>query len=227
VIEERDTVSRNFDVSRSCYLVSRLTCFRFVVCSAFAEKSCKNALTSFAKSVCPYVTTVEPLNFIFMKFCIEGPYYNLSTHNNFVKIWQFTWRTEWFSNVITGNRKHFVPNTIFHPLNESEFSVFCFSLQVALENNFPCLFASANMCYAEWRLCWGVLFIICLRSLSLAQAVWVLSLCIPNKALRHEDVWGSGCIDLRILDLGASWWVVSFTPWPLYFREKSPPIPIS
>jgi hypothetical protein len=44
-----------------------------------------------------------------------------------------------------------------------------------------------------------------------------LSLCLTNWALRHEGVWGSGCIDPHFLDLGTSWrWVVSFTPRPLY-----------
>jgi hypothetical protein len=34
---------------------------------------------------------------------------------------------------------------------------------------------------------------------------------------------GSRCIDPHFLDLGSSWrWVVSFTPWPLYPRGKSP-----
>jgi hypothetical protein len=32
-----------------------------------------------------------------------------------------------------------------------------------------------------------------------------LSLCLANQALRHEDVWGSGCIDPHFLDLGTSW----------------------
>jgi hypothetical protein len=32
-----------------------------------------------------------------------------------------------------------------------------------------------------------------------------LSLCLTNSALRHEGVWGSGCIDLHFLDLGTSW----------------------
>jgi hypothetical protein len=37
---------------------------------------------------------------------------------------------------------------------------------------------------------------------------------------------GSGCIDPRFLDLGASWrWVVSFIPRPLYSRIE-PPVPI-
>jgi hypothetical protein len=50
-----------------------------------------------------------------------------------------------------------------------------------------------------------------------------LSLCLTDYALRHEDVWGSGCIDPRFLDLGTSWrLVVSFTPRPLYPRGKSP-----
>jgi hypothetical protein len=50
-----------------------------------------------------------------------------------------------------------------------------------------------------------------------------LSLCLTNYALRHEDVWGSGCIDPRFLELGTSWsWVVSFTPRPLYHRGKRP-----
>jgi hypothetical protein len=39
--------------------------------------------------------------------------------------------------------------------------------------------------------------------------------------LRHEGVWGSGCIHPRFLDLATSWrWVVSFTPQPLYPRRK-------
>jgi hypothetical protein len=32
-----------------------------------------------------------------------------------------------------------------------------------------------------------------------------LSLCLTNQALRHEDVWRSGCIDPHFLDLGTSW----------------------
>jgi hypothetical protein len=42
---------------------------------------------------------------------------------------------------------------------------------------------------------------------------------VLNWALRHEDVWGSGCTDPRILDLG------SFTPLPLcprYPLDRSP-----
>jgi hypothetical protein len=51
----------------------------------------------------------------------------------------------------------------------------------------------------------------------------MLSLCLTNKALHHEGVWGSGCIDPGFLDLGTWWrWVVSFTPQPLYPREKAP-----
>jgi hypothetical protein len=60
-----------------------------------------------------------------------------------------------------------------------------------------------------------------------AQVKINLSLCLTNYALRHEDVWGSGCIDPCFLDLGTSWrWVVSFTPWPLYSRGKSPRYPL-
>jgi hypothetical protein len=34
---------------------------------------------------------------------------------------------------------------------------------------------------------------------------------VPNYSLRHEDVWGSGCIDPGFLDLGTSWMsVVNF-----------------
>jgi hypothetical protein len=34
---------------------------------------------------------------------------------------------------------------------------------------------------------------------------------------------GNGCIDSRFLDLGTNWrWMVSFTPWPLYPRERAP-----
>jgi hypothetical protein len=32
-----------------------------------------------------------------------------------------------------------------------------------------------------------------------------LSLCFTNQALRHEGVWGSGCIDPCFLDLSTSW----------------------
>jgi hypothetical protein len=32
-----------------------------------------------------------------------------------------------------------------------------------------------------------------------------LSPCLTNEALRHEGVWGSGCIDPHFLDLGTSW----------------------
>jgi hypothetical protein len=33
----------------------------------------------------------------------------------------------------------------------------------------------------------------------------LMSLCFTNYALRHEGVWGSGCIDPHSLDLGTSW----------------------
>jgi hypothetical protein len=32
-----------------------------------------------------------------------------------------------------------------------------------------------------------------------------LSLCLTNKALRHEGAWGSGCIDPHFLDFDSSW----------------------
>jgi hypothetical protein len=88
VFEERNIGSRSFDISRSCYLVSRLGCSSFVVYSVFAAKSCKNTLTSFGKSVsvCNNFGTAE---LIFVKCCIEESCYNLPTHNNFVKIWQY------------------------------------------------------------------------------------------------------------------------------------------
>jgi hypothetical protein len=36
-------------------------------------------------------------------------------------------------------------------------------------------------------------------------------------------MWGSGCIDPRILNFSTSWrWVASFTPWVLYLLGKSP-----
>jgi hypothetical protein len=50
-----------------------------------------------------------------------------------------------------------------------------------------------------------------------------LSLRLTDYALCHEDVWGSGCVELCILDLGTRWrWVVSITSRPLYPRGKSP-----
>jgi hypothetical protein len=57
----------------------------------------------------------------------------------------------------------------------------------------------------------------------LRQGKVKLSLCLTNQPLRHEGVWGSGCIDPCFLDLGTSWrWVVSFTSQILYPRGKSP-----
>jgi hypothetical protein len=57
---------------------------------------------------------------------------------------------------------------------------------------------------------------------------WKLSLCLAYKALHHEGVWGSGCIEPPILDLGTSWrWVISFTPSLLYLSGKSPRYPFS
>jgi hypothetical protein len=53
------------------------------------------------------------------------------------------------------------------------------------------------------------------------------SLWLPNWALLHEGVWGSGCIDPHFLDLGTSWrWVFSFTARPLYHRRKSSSYPL-
>jgi hypothetical protein len=37
-----------------------------------------------------------------------------------------------------------------------------------------------------------------------SEAKVKLSLCLINYALRHEYVWGSGCIDRRFLDHGTS-----------------------
>jgi hypothetical protein len=71
-------------------------------------------------------------------------------------------------------------------------------------------------------------------SLALFYSTIYISLCrsnhrlnsaevLTNWALRHENVWGSGCIDPHFLDLGISWrWVVSFTPLPLYPWERAP-----
>jgi hypothetical protein len=54
-----------------------------------------------------------------------------------------------------------------------------------------------------------------------------MSLCLTNYALRHEGVWGSGCIDPHFLNLGTSWRsVVSFTPLPLCPCGKCPRYPL-
>jgi hypothetical protein len=46
---------------------------------------------------------------------------------------------------------------------------------------------------------------------------------VLNEALRHENVWGTRGIVLRILNLSTIWrWMVSFTPLPLYPRRKGP-----
>jgi hypothetical protein len=51
-------------------------------------------------------------------------------------------------------------------------------------------------------------------------SVWVKELKFLLCTTPHrEDVWGSGCIAPRILNLGTGRrWVVSFTPWPLQPR---------
>jgi hypothetical protein len=50
-----------------------------------------------------------------------------------------------------------------------------------------------------------------------------LSLCLTNKALCHEDQWGSGCIDPHVIDFSTTWrWAVSFMPQPLYPGERAP-----
>jgi hypothetical protein len=49
-----------------------------------------------------------------------------------------------------------------------------------------------------------------------------LSLCLTNEVLRHEGVWGRGCIDPRFLDLGTCWrWVVSFAPQSIFPAERA------
>jgi hypothetical protein len=54
-----------------------------------------------------------------------------------------------------------------------------------------------------------------------------VSLCLVNYALRHEDVWRSGCIDPCFIGLGTNWrWVVRLTPRPPYPRRKSPQYPL-
>jgi hypothetical protein len=54
-----------------------------------------------------------------------------------------------------------------------------------------------------------------------------LSLCLTNWSLYHEDVWGSGRIDPRILDLNINWrWVVTLTAQAFSSRGKGPPVPI-
>jgi hypothetical protein len=50
-----------------------------------------------------------------------------------------------------------------------------------------------------------------------------LSVCLTDWALCHENVWGSGRINPRILDLGTRWRSgVSFTARSFYPRWKSP-----
>jgi hypothetical protein len=46
--------------------------------------------------------------------------------------------------------------------------------------------------------------------------------CACAYLIKHYAI-KSRSIDPRILDIGTSWsWVVSFTPWPLYPRERAP-----
>jgi hypothetical protein len=50
---------------------------------------------------------------------------------------------------------------------------------------------------------------LCLQAPNTLRSVKVrkvkLSLCLTDQALRHEDVWGNGRIEPRILDLVTSW----------------------
>jgi hypothetical protein len=43
------------------------------------------------------------------------------------------------------------------------------------------------------------------HSLRLDMVNVKLFVCLTNYALRHENVWVSGCIDSRFLDIGTSW----------------------
>jgi hypothetical protein len=59
------------------------------------------------------------------------------------------------------------------------------------------------------------------------QLRYCVLLCLSNKALGHEGVWGSGYIDQRVLDLGSSCMrVVRLTPRPLYSGGKVPRHPL-
>jgi hypothetical protein len=63
---------------------------------------------------------------------------------------------------------------------------------------------------------------ICVGSSWLNTVKVKLSLFLTNQARRHEDVWVSGCIDPRFLDLSSSCrWVFIFSYLPLYPRGKS------
>jgi hypothetical protein len=45
---------------------------------------------------------------------------------------------------------------------------------------------------------------------------------VLHQVSRQEEVWGSRGTAPRILNLGTTWrWVVSFTPRPLYHRERA------
>jgi hypothetical protein len=61
----------------------------------------------------------------------------------------------------------------------------------------------------------------------MSNTIYSLDTNLTNQALRHEGVWGSGCIDPYFLDLGTTWrWVVSFTLRSLYTWENSPRYPL-
>jgi hypothetical protein len=59
------------------------------------------------------------------------------------------------------------------------------------------------------------------RHIFLSKVKVKLSLCL-TKHHAMKTYWGSGDIALLILDLGTRWWVVSFTPQPLYPQGKNP-----
>jgi len=64
-------------------------------------------------------------------------------------------------------------------------------------------------------------------SLCLTKSHVVKTCPLLNSAPRHEDLWVSGGIAPRILNLGTRWrWVVSFAPQPLYPQGKSPRFPL-
>jgi hypothetical protein len=65
----------------------------------------------------------------------------------------------------------------------------------------------------------------CYEMLRKGKVVPVLFILTEHHAIKAY--WGSGGIDLRILDLGTRWRrVVSFTPRPLYPQRKEPLVPI-
>jgi len=77
-----------------------------------------------------------------------------------------------------------------------------------------------DRCFRVWYFTcrhWNTINAVEIRSVKLTAYILPARTSLkPWSSPHHKDIWWSGCIDPRVLNLGTRWrWVVSFTPRPL------------